>query len=362
MPELYRLSVGPMHAAYYQEQFHRFEALGRTMPSWNHGAAFFTLAWLVLRKLWRPALIYAAFLLTAIAVWAFVLHARVPIQVEAAACLLSGLLLCAIPGLFANGWYYNHVRKQTLDTLSRATSLSHARTLLAQHSPDKRRLQVIALMQALLSVILAAWLYQQRPSDSEHDNAGSTPASLVIPAPARLPQATQPSASIEEELTEATAMQNPVNADVLPSAPPLSTTPIQQRVTSESFSEHNKPTLAAASTTSQEVQTPRASAQTTAAKTKVESTNGKKTPSTSLIPGKYYLNAGVYAQASNVERATQKLQAAQFQVLRQTVSSKQGTLTRLRIGPFNSPQQAQQAATKAQKLGIETSVFLHTNS
>ena len=100
MPDLYRLRVGPLNAAYYQQQFSRFETLGKAVPSWNHGAAFFTLAWLVLRKLWRPAGIYAAVLLALVLLWAFGLHARVPMPVEAAICLFTLLLLCAVPGFW----------------------------------------------------------------------------------------------------------------------------------------------------------------------------------------------------------------------------------------------------------------------
>ena len=75
-----------------------------------------------------------------------------------------------------------------------------------------------------------------------------------------------------------------------------------------------------------------------------------------LIPGKYYLNAGVYAQAGNVDRAVKQLQAAKLNALRQTVNSNKGEMTRLRIGPFDTRQQAEQAAAKAQTLRIQATV------
>ncbi len=43
--------------------------------------------------------------------------------------------------------------------------------------------------------------------------------------------------------------------------------------------------------------------------------------------------------------------------VRQTVSSNKGELTRLRIGPFDTRQQAEQAAIKAKRLRIDSSVF-----
>ena len=76
-----------------------------------------------------------------------------------------------------------------------------------------------------------------------------------------------------------------------------------------------------------------------------------------LQPGKFYLNAGVYAQASNVEAAVKKLHAAQMGTLRQTLSSKNGDMTRLRVGPFDTRRQADQAAAKVQKMQIPASVF-----
>ena len=70
-------------------------------------------------------------------------------------------------------------------------------------------------------------------------------------------------------------------------------------------------------------------------------------------------NAGVYAQAANVDKAVQQLQGAKLNALRQTVSSSKGDLTRLRIGPFDTRQQAEQAAAKAKQLRIDASVFQH---
>ncbi len=184
MPDLYRLSVGPLNAAYYQQQFSRFETLGKAVPSWNHGAAFFTLAWLVLRKLWRPAGIYAGVVLALVLLWAFVLHARVPVAVEAAGCLFTLGLLCVVPGFLANGWYYQQVRSQTLSTLTAASSIAQARAKLGHGAPNKARLYRIAAVQALGSVALAALVYSQWDHASRgapSSPAPSGPPDLVIP-------------------------------------------------------------------------------------------------------------------------------------------------------------------------------------
>lgn len=77
------------------------------------------------------------------------------------------------------------------------------------------------------------------------------------------------------------------------------------------------------------------------------------------MPGKFYLNAGVYAQAANVDRAVKSLQSAKLPVLRQGLSSNKGELTRLRIGPFDTRAKAEAAAAKAKQLRFEVSVFQH---
>ena len=53
LPQLYASRIGPRAQAYYLAQFKRFDALDRSMPSWNMAAAFFTLAWCCLRRDFR---------------------------------------------------------------------------------------------------------------------------------------------------------------------------------------------------------------------------------------------------------------------------------------------------------------------
>ncbi len=402
MPDLYRLSVGPLNAAYYQQQFSRFETLGKAVPSWNHGAAFFTLAWLVLRKLWRPAVIYAGVVLALVLLWAFGLHARVPVAMEAAGCLFTLGLLCVVPGFLANGWYYQQVRSQTLSTLTAASSIAQARAKLGHGAPNKARLYRVAAVQALGSVVLAALVYSQW--DHASRGAPSTPApsgppdlvipqvsSLYSPAPSApwmepvlpqavatpvstsladkaalpvLPPATLPeartaappepdtlaaplaAATTAAAATSATASAPPIPATVpAPSSappPPAATrkTAPKQPAPPAAPLPAPKPTTKAA-----------ASSKTKAAAEPAPATPGR------LIPGKYYLNAGVYAQRANVDRAAKQLQALKLNPLRQTISSSKGDLTRLRIGPFDTRKQAEQAAAKAKKLRMDTTVF-----
>jgi cell division protein FtsN len=410
MPDLYRLSVGPLNAAYYQQQFSRFETLGKAVPSWNHGAAFFTLAWLVLRKLWRPAGIYAGVVLALVLLWAFVLHARVPVAMEAAGCLFTLGLLCVVPGFLANGWYYQQVRSQTLSTLTAASSIAQARAKLGHGAPNKARLYRVAAVQALGSVALAALVYSQWGHASRgapSSPAPSGPPDLVIPqvsslyspAPSApwmepvLPQAvaTPVSTSLADKaalpetlpaLPSATLPEARTAASPEPEtlAAPLAAATTAAAATSAAASAPLIPATVPAPSSAASAAPPPAATRKTApkqpappaappsaqkpttkaaasSKTKAAAAEPAPAPPGRLIPGKYYLNAGVYAQSANVDRAAKQLQALKLNPLRQTISSSKGDLTRLRIGPFDTRKQAEQAAAKAKKLRMDTTVF-----
>lgn len=405
MPDLYRLSVGAVNAAYYQRHFQRFETLGKAVPTWNHGAAFCTLAWLVLRKLWRPAALYLCLLAALLLVWWGGVHGRLPLPLELALCLLVGMLLCVVPGTLGNALYYQHVRQHTLQTLTRASSLSQARAQLAKQAVTKDRLHTIAAIQALLLAALTGLVLHQVKQGGASEApapAPSGPPDLVIPqvsslaptqpvafTPAAAPPADTAPAAPELSLVTlaqavpATPEAAPKTALVAEPAPAAAAAPAAVPVPAAALAAASPPATPPAP--AKEAVTPPAPAAKAAAPAKpdkAEKTDkGTKTAKTEkadkapksapepkpapaaangrLVPGKFYLNAGVYAQAANVDKAVQQLQGAKLNALRQTVSSSKGDLTRLRIGPFDTRQQAEQAAAKAKQLRIDASVFQH---
>jgi cell division septation protein DedD len=375
MSDLYRLHLGTIHAAYYQQHFQRFESAGKATPSWNHGAAFFTLAWLLLRKLWRPAALYGAVLLAVLALWWWGLHGQVPLPLEAAVCTVVALLMYVVPGVMGNGLYYHHVRKQTLHTLTSATSLAQARAQLGQQAVTKERLQLVVSVQAL--VLLGTALAIGLPSGTSGDAfppppqpaAVSGPPDLVIPAVGSLPPMPPPlampnlvpdtlehasirSALADEtaapptfsELTMAQANAAPSPADLASAAsldatqPPATQVPVTVvPATTQAAAPSSKERPAAATLSKKQMTAP------------ATSTSRKN-------EGRYYLNAGVYAQSSNVDAAVQQLKSAKLHTQQQRINGKNGALTRLRVGPFDTRQQAEQAAVQVRKLRIPATV------
>ena len=79
--------------AYYQQQFERFDRLGKTVPSWNWAAGFCTLGWMGLRGLKKPAALYAGVMaVIALAWWGLGVHHVLPTPIAAALALLIVLL------------------------------------------------------------------------------------------------------------------------------------------------------------------------------------------------------------------------------------------------------------------------------
>lgn len=335
MPDLYPLYLGPINVHYYQQHFARFEQAGKVHPAWNNAAAFFTLAWLVLRKLWRPAAGYVGLWLVWLALWWWGLHLRVAPSVEVGLWLLVLAALCIGPGLMGNALYYRQVRQQTLLALGQATSLRQAQAALALHAVTPLRLSTVAGLQclAVLLVSAALWLRMDVPAvpattpppptvPAGHPDGVIPPVGSITPRPAEQVLAPLTTAAPDPEAISAPEAPVPPAASVL--LPP---------------------------------QPPAARAASTAAATPAAPQGTDTSAAPRWIAGKFYIHAGVYAQPANVQAAVKKLEAAQLSVHLQHMQGKNGALTRLRVGPFDSQQQAQRAAAQMQEMQIPHAVF-----
>ena len=73
-------------------------------------------------------------------------------------------------------------------------------------------------------------------------------------------------------------------------------------------------------------------------------------------PG-YYLNIGLFAEEANARRAQAKLLNANLPAFRQTFATKNGERTRVRVGPFATPAEAQKAATHIRSMQLDAVMY-----
>lgn len=75
------------------------------------------------------------------------------------------------------------------------------------------------------------------------------------------------------------------------------------------------------------------------------------------VVGRYGVNVGLFAKAENAQRVKAQLETAQFTTRVDTLKMQRGPRTRVRVGPFTTEAQAQEAAIKIQALGFEAKTY-----
>lgn len=406
MPRLYQAAIGPLHTAYYQQQFERFDALGKPSPSWNWAAGFCTLGWMGLRGLWRPAAVYAA-VIAAIALlwWGLGLHQALPLPAALALLLFGVLLAIVIPGFGGNALYHRAVRQRTMQALSQSSTLTQAMQQLQAQAPSSTHLQWATSAQAATVLLAAgaAWAVGNVPAPGSNATsatiaAPNAPAAQTAPATAKSAGAPHTQA----DMARALAALQPAAPAALPPSTPASPAPVVPPVEPAAAAPAVAPATAAAAAIpiapiapvapppeaekaqpatkpaktdtqaaveklekaaekAKQRERDRAEKQAKAEKAekaaKAEAASKAAAAPKSLQPGKYYLNSGIYARAENAQRVVRQLRAAGLPVFTQTLQSQKGEVTRVRVGPLDSRGQAESAAQKAQALHLEAQVF-----
>jgi cell division septation protein DedD len=91
---------------------------------------------------------------------------------------------------------------------------------------------------------------------------------------------------------------------------------------------------------------------------KPKAATAHKVPATGLVPG-FYLNAGLFAVSSNGQNAYKKMEDAGLPVFAESIHSKKGPLTRLRVGPYLTRAEAVAAGDSVRALQLDAAVFKH---
>jgi cell division septation protein DedD len=91
---------------------------------------------------------------------------------------------------------------------------------------------------------------------------------------------------------------------------------------------------------------------------KQKATTTHKVPANGLVPG-FYLNAGLFAVSSNGQNAYKKMEDAGLPVFAESIHSKKGPLTRLRVGPYLTRAEAVAAGDSVRAMQLDAAVFKH---
>lgn len=225
MTTLYSAAVGPIGNDYYLPIFSRFEAAGQATLSWNLSAFLYSINWLIFRRLWGPALVFAgallgtSLLLVAMGLLVFEWPPELLYQL-----LLAGLGLAMLAcGLWGNALFYNRCRQAMMTAVADNKTLVQACAQLSQQSSTRRRFVRLLLVNALLLALAGAAYLRLVGFDS-----AAPPATGTVPAPALAAPAAEPAASAISQaasavIEAASAVSAPLDASGLLLAPAVST-------------------------------------------------------------------------------------------------------------------------------------------
>ncbi len=365
LPQLYASRLNPRSRDFYLAQFKRFDALDRSLPSWNTAAALLTLAWCSLHGLWREAAKYLAAVTAAALIWWFGLRPALPEAMALGLGIALWLVAVAVPGLLGNGWYWRKIKAQTLQAITDAPNMAAAHANLQEQAAAPRNrtaaMLVLALPvaaaagagMALLPAENPAPLPSAEPAAITRPAAGSAtsaaaPRTMASPVPAApAAAATQPETRPPEPAPTAAAETGASAGKAVPQAPAL--VPDKTAAQAEP-SEKKPPAPPADKPAAKPVAEPKE--QPVKAESKAAPQAG-----TDLVAGKFYLNLGIYSEARNAEKIVAQLNQSKLPALTQKMASNKGEVIRVRSGPFESRKRAEKAARKLQAANIEAGIF-----
>jgi cell division septation protein DedD len=393
--DLYRAALGPIRTDYYLRAFTRFDAAGRSSPSWNWEAALLTLNWLAFRRLWGAALAYggavvfAALLLFGIG--------RLVFQLSSSGLwgLLALLVLVAVvvPGALGNAWLYAATNKRIERALADSATLEEAQTLLQQKLAGRRRLGLLAGLNVVLCAVVAV-IVQSLPDTSSlplnSSKMGQARTATVEEWQAAQGKQAEATASAPQDTASAPATQAPNTVSRMsqgmvqvansatapeplsatsapvptstpaPSPTPAASTPVATSAatpTTHAPAKAEKPAKVAKSK-----KTAKAEARVHAEAAKSGRTTKPKSAASSPAAAaqtadSYMVNVGLFADENNARNAYTKLKDAGLPAQSQEIKSSKGPRTRVRVGPFETQAEADRAADTIRGLHLEAQVF-----
>ena len=349
LPQLYASRLSPRSRDFYLAQFKRFDALDRSLPSWNMAAAFLTLAWCSLHGLWREAGKYLAAVTATALIWWFGLRPALPEAMALGLGIALWLVAVAVPGLLGNGWYWRKIRAQTLQAITDAPNMAAAHAALQAQVGSPRNRTAAMLVLALPVAAAAGAGLALLPADGPAPSKSAEPATTAV---VNRPAASQDLAKPAPEAASTAVQPENRPAEPAPTSATETDTRAEQAVPDAVASVPSKAAVKA-----EPSEKPPARPATDTKEQPVKDAPSTPHAGSDLVPGKFYLNLGVYSEAGNADKVLAQLQKSRLPALTQKMASNKGEVTRVRSGPFESRKRAEKAARKLQAANIDASIF-----
>ncbi|MDD5027985.1 MAG: SPOR domain-containing protein [Rhodoferax sp.] len=340
LPALFGAAIGPVGAKRYLPLFTKFETLGRGRPGWNWVACLCTFNWMIFRRLWLPAVLYAAALLVLplLLVGAGRLLLQWSTAVEVGVLLACAALACGLPALLGDLLLYRHCRSSITRALERAPTLEVACSMLTQSAPSRVWLQRQLAVNGLMVVLMVVLGYLAWPT---------TPVADVTEAP---PTPIQPTTRPIADAAPASASAPILRAAATPSSAPISV-PISARSSAPSSAPASAPAPAPLAVPgSEDAPEPASKPAPLPASAQVVTTPARASAPSAVG---YHVNVGLFADPDNARRAYVKLVQAGLPAQREVLTFNGQKLTRVRVGPFASRAMATAAVAPIKKLQLD---------
>jgi len=335
LPTLFGAAIGVVGAKRYLPLFAQWEAGGTSRPSWNWAAGLCTFNWMIFRRLWLPAALYAAALL--VAPLLLVGMGRLLLQwsetTELATLLGCAALAFVVPAVLGDALLYRQCRTDITRALEMSPTLEIAFGALSQHAPSRVWLQRQIVINALGLGLLAGAGYLAWPAAPEMQNQDTAPAAIQPAAPRMRAASASPEVAAVTARTfgaasapVAVAASAPASASVSALAPmPLAA---------------SEPTSAAMAT--QAVKAPLQTREPAAS-----------APTSTRADKGFLINVGLFANPDNARLAYVKLVKAGLPAQREVLLLKGQRVTRVRAGPIASRAKANAAIAQIKKMHLD---------
>lgn len=366
LPALYRAAIGPYRTDDYLGRFIQFETSGRTDLSWNWAAGALTLNWMLFRKMGLAAAIYLASVimlpLLVLGLGRLVWHWQP--MTETMAMLLVATAFFIVPGLLGNGWYYRRCRAAIERSIQTSPTLEAACQALDAQASTRKRLQRLALFNAIaLGLVAAAALGFVDFSAPQElaDDVAPAPIGKASHAVTAGPPSSAQSPMALPASTPATPASTPASTaapQIVPIRPSEGASAVRVPAATGNVSAVAAPSepaaapIAGGDSAVDGVPPPRKKPPTVA--TQTASTAPASAPAVARTG--HYINVGLFADPDNARRAYVKLVKAGLPASREVIFVRQQKVTRVRSGPYASHKQAQAAIVRIKALALDAVV------